>query len=320
MTQENTKWLVVVNPKASVGKAGEDWPLINKDLENESIDFDSVVTERPKHAIEIVRKAIIEQGYRKFISVGGDGTNNEIINGIFTQDVVPSNEITFGAVPVGTGNDWSRTFGFPLDYKAIAKIIKANHVFVHDIGQVTYNNSGDPKIRYFLNAAGTGLDYLVCESTNELKQKGKKGTIRYLLSVVTSLLKYKGDHVQITIEDQMVFDDRILSLSIGNCRFNGGGMMMMRDAIPNDGLLDITAIRKVSLLKFALNVKNIYDGTFIDKLKEVSTFRGKKVHVVSIPPNKLNVETEGETLTNSPFDFKILPLALKVVVPENPKF
>ena len=320
MTETNHKWLVVVNPKASVGRAGEDWPLIKQALVNEAIEFDSIITERPKHAIEIVHKAIVEQGYRKFISVGGDGTNNEIINGIFNQDLVPTNEITFGSFPVGTGNDWSRTFGFPLDYKAIAKIIKANNVFVHDIGQVTYNNGGDPKKRYFLNAAGTGLDYMVCESTNELKQKGKKGTIRYLLSVVTSLIKYKGDHVQITIDDQLVFDDNILSLSIGNCRFNGGGMMMMRDAIPNDGLLDITAVRSISMIKFALNVKNIYNGTFIDKLKEVSTFRGKKVHVVSIPPNQLKVETEGETLTNSPFDFDILPLALNVVVPEKHNF
>ncbi len=138
--------------------------------------------------------------------------------------------------------------------------------------------------------------------------------------MVTSLLKYKGDHVQITIDDNLVFDDRILSLSIGNCRFNGGGMMMMRDAIPNDGLFDITAVRKLSILKFAMNVKNLYDGTFIDKLKEVSTFRGKKVHVISIPPNQLKVETEGETLTNSPFDFEIMPLAINVVVPESGLF
>ena len=320
MIEENNKWLVIVNPKASVGKAEQDWPQIKQILLNEGIDFDEVITEYQNHAIEIVRNAIVEKGYRKFVSVGGDGTNNEIINGIFTQDVVPATDITLAVIPIGTGNDWSRTFGIPLDYVETAKIIKANQLFLHDIGRVTYNNGGDPKVRYFLNAAGTGLDYMVCESTNELKQKGKKGTIRYLLSVVTSLLKYKGDHVQITIDDNLVFDDRILSLSIGNCRFNGGGMMMMRDAIPNDGLFDITAVRKLSILKFAMNAKNLYDGTFIDKLQEVSTFRGKKVHVISIPPNQLKVETEGETLTNSPFDFEIMPLAINVVVPESGLF
>jgi diacylglycerol kinase family enzyme len=149
-----------------------------------------------------------------------------------------------------------------------------------------------------------------------MKQEGKKGTVRYLLSTVKCLLKYNYVHVKIAIDDRMVIEDDVLSLSIGNCKYVGGGMKMMRDAIPNDGLLDITAVRKLSILKFALNVKNLYDGTFIDKLEEVSVFRGKKVHVVSDPPHSLNVETEGETLTNSPFDFEIIPLAINVIVPK----
>jgi YegS/Rv2252/BmrU family lipid kinase len=320
MTETNNKWLVVVNPKASVGKAGEDWPLIKQMLTDEGIDYDAILTERPQHAIEIVRNAITEQGYRKFISVGGDGTNNEIINGIFTQDVVPATDITLGVIPIGTGNDWCRTFDIPLDYAQDIKIIKTGNVFVHDIGKLTYYNNGDPKVRYFLNAAGSGLDENICRSTNRMKEQGKKGTVRYLLSTVKCLLKYHYVHVKIAVDDQMVIEDDVLSLSIGNCKYVGGGMKMMRDAIPNDGLFDITAVRKLSILKFAMNVKNLYDGTFIDKLQEVSTFRGKKVRVVSDPPHSLNVETEGETLTNSPFDFEIMPLAINVVVPENPKF
>jgi len=316
MSNDNKKWLVVVNPMASVGKSGKDWPKIKQLLIKENLDFDDVVTEYPGHAIEIVRNAIVEKGYRKFVSVGGDGTNNEVINGIFTQDVVPTTEITMGIVPIGTGNDWRRTFDFSLDYAESARILKKELVFVHDIGKVTYYNDGNPKVRYFLNAAGTGLDHLVCESTNLLKQQGKGGAVRYMGSVVKSLVTYKCHHIQLTIDGQLVFDDEILSLSLGNCRFNGGGMMMMRDAIPNDGLLDVTAIRDVSLLKFAANVKNIYDGTFIDKMEEVKTFKGKKIRIVSIPPHGINVETEGETLSNSPFEFEILPLAINMVVPK----
>ena len=320
MTETNNKWLVVVNPKASVGKAGEDWPTIKQLLINEGFEFDDVLTEYPQHAIEIVRNAITEKGYRKFVSVGGDGTNNEVVNGIFTQNVVPTTDITMACIPIGTGNDWCRTFDIPLEYEQIIKIIKAGNIFVHDIGKLTYFNDGDPKVRYFLNAAGSGLDENICRSTNIMKQQGKKGTVRYLLSTVKCLLKYHYVHVKIAIDDQMVIEDDVLSLSIGNCKYVGGGMKMMRDAIPNDGLLDITAVRKLSILKFAMNVKNLYDGTFIDKLNEVSTFRGKKVRVVSDPPHSLNVETEGETLTNSPFDFEIMPLAINVVVPANVKF
>ena len=319
MTETNKNWLVVVNPKASVGKSGRDWPTIKQLLINEGIVFDDVLTEYPRHAIEIVRNAIVEKGYRKFISVGGDGTNNETINGIFTQDSVPTTEITMATIPIGTGNDWCRTFDIPLEYDKVVKIIKAGHIFVHDIGKLTYYNDGDPKVRYFLNAAGSGLDENICRSTNIMKQQGKKGTIRYLLSTVKCLLKYHYVHVKIAVDDQMVIEDDVLSLSIGNCKYVGGGMKMMRDAIPNDGLLDITVVRKLSILKFAVNVKNLYDGTFIDKLQEVETFRGKKVRVVSEPPHSLNVETEGETLSNSPFDFEILPQAINMVIPKEPE-
>ena len=316
MTETNTKWLVVVNPKASVGKAEKDWPEIKQMLIDAGIEFDDVLTEYPRHAIEIVRNAIVEQGYRKFISVGGDGTNNEVINGIFTQDVVPTTEITMAALPIGTGNDWCRTFDIPMEYEEVIKIIKTGYTFAHDIGKLTYYNDGDSKIRYFLNAAGTGLDEMVCHSTNLMKQQGKGGTIRYLLSLVKCILKYKVTHIQLTIDDEMVFDDNILSLSIGNCRFNGGGMMMMPNAVPDDGLFDLTVIRKVSIFKFAANVKNIYDGSFVAKLKEVETFRGKKIRIVSIPPHSLMVETEGENLNNSPFDFEILPKAVNMVIPK----
>lgn len=317
MTEIKNKWLVVVNPMASVGKSGKDWPLIKQTLINEGIEFDDVLTEYPRHAIEIVRNAIVEKGYRKFISVGGDGTNNEVINGIFTQDAVPTTEITMATMPIGTGNDWRRTFDIPLEYDVVAKIIKAGHTFSHDIGKLTYYNDGDPKIRYFLNAAGTGLDQMVCNSTNMMKQQGKGGTIRYLISVVKCLLTYKVTHIQIEIDNQVVFDDQILSVSVGNCRFNGGGMMMMPNAIPDDGQLDVTVIRKVSIFKFAANVKAIYDGTFIKKLKEVQTYRGKHIKIVSIPPHSLLVETEGEDLNNSPFDFEILPKAINMVIPKD---
>ena len=249
--------------------------------------------------------------------MGGDGTNNEVINGIFTQEAVPTTEITMATMPIGTGNDWRRTFDIPLEYDKVAKIIKAGHTYAHDIGKLTYYDDGNTRIRYFLNAAGTGLDEMVCHSTNLMKQQGKGGTIRYLISLVKCMLTYKVTHIQLTIDDELVFDDAILNLSIGNGRFNGGGMMTMPNAIPNDGLLDVTVIKKVSIFKFAANVKNIYDGSFINKIDEVKTFRGKNIHIVSIPPHSLKVETEGENLNNSPFDFEVLPKAVNMVIPKD---
>ena len=134
------------------------------------------------------------------------------------------------------------------------------------------------------------------------------------------MLKYKITHIQLTIDDKLVFDDGILNLSLGNCRYNGGGMMTMPNAVPNDGLFDVTVIKKVSMLKFAANVKNVYDGSFINKIDEVKTFRGRKIKIVSIPPHSLKVETEGESLNNSPFDIEMLTKSINMIVPKNHKF
>lgn len=317
MSEETNKWLVIVNPNASIRKCEKDWPEIEQLLIKENIPFDALMTTHPRHAIDLVKDNITEKGYRKVISVGGDGTNNEVINGIFNQQRIPTHDIQMGVIPVGTGNDWRRTFDIPLDYPQNVKIIKEGKSFLHDIGKVTYYNHGDPQVRYFLNAAGTGLDEMVCGKTNQMKSEGKGGAVRYMLSTANCLLNYDCIHLQLEVDDKLVFDDEILSLSVGNGRFNGGGMMMMPKAVPDDGLFDITVIKKVGLMKFAANISNIYNGSFINKLKEVSTYQGKKIRITSIPAHKLLLETEGETLTNSPFDFEMMPKAIQMIIPKN---
>ena len=317
MNEENSKWLVIVNPKACSGKGEKDWPTIKQILLDEGFDFEDVITEYQGHAIEIVRQGVVEKGFRKVISVGGDGTNNEVINGIFTQNAVPTTEITMGTIPIGTGNDWVKTFDFPMEYQEIVKILKAGHVFAHDIGKVTYYNNGNPKTRFFLNAAGTGLDEMVCKKTNIMKQQGEGGKIRYLLNTAICLLKFKIIHIVLEIDGEKVFEDKILSLSVGNGKFIGGGMMMMPNSIPDDGKLDVTVIKDVPIFCFAAKVNSIFDGTFIHKMKQVSTFRGKKIRITSKPEHSLLLETEGETFSNSPFDFEILPKSINMLVKQN---
>lgn len=316
MDANNNKWLVVVNPWASIGKSGKDWPEIKQLLLSEGIDFDFVTTEYQGHAITLVRDLITEKGYQKIVSVGGDGTNNEVINGIFTQQRFPTTSMTMGAIPVGTGNDWGRTFGFPDGYPALVEILKKGRIFPHDIGKVAYYNNGDARVRFFLNAAGTGLNEMVCNRTNQLKSEGKGGAIRYMLNTASCLFHFKCVNIKLEIDGQEVFHDEILSLSVGNGKYNGGGMMMMPNAVPDDGLFDITVVKKVGMLKFASNISNVYDGSFINKLEEVYSFRGKNLRVTSIPAHLLLLETEGETMTNSPFDFEILPKAINMMIPE----
>jgi diacylglycerol kinase family enzyme len=118
------EWFAIVNPNAGNGKGKMDWSRIADLLKKNGIPFDMMLTKSKGHAIELTRE-LIEGGYKKFISVGGDGTLNEVVNGVFAQEFCLPGEITLSMIPVGTGNDWGRMFGIPLVYEGAVQIIKA---------------------------------------------------------------------------------------------------------------------------------------------------------------------------------------------------
>ncbi len=310
---EKNKWFIVVNPKAGSNKCKEDWPEIKSLLETNGFDFQFAITQYQRHAIELVQDAL-ESGYHNFISVGGDGTLNEVINGIFInhQQLLP--EIVLGVITVGTGNDWGRTHKMPADYDKMITVLKSQNIFNHDIGKAKYRFDNDDKNRYFINIAGMGFDAMVAKKVNVLKEKGFRGLLVYMYSLLSSLIGFKSAQLIIYSEGKMIYSNSTFLASIGICKYNGGGMMLLPDAIPDDGLFDVTIIRKVSRLKVLANIKNVFDGSFV-KIKEVKRFRGKSFTIISEPPHALNLETDGESLGNSPLDFEVLPKALKIIVP-----
>lgn len=307
------EWLVVINPNAGM-KAGEkDWPLISQLLVQNGFVFDAVFTERAFQAIEIVRTLVKEKGYQRIIAVGGDGTLNEVVNGIFQQDRYATSEITLGMITVGTGNDWGRMYEFPKKYEKAIRILANGKTFLQDVGKVQYRYDSADKSRYFINMAGMGYDALVAKKTNLMKAKGRGGTIAYLFNLITGLVQYQNTHLNIVIDGKEEINDKVFSLSIGICRYNGGGMMQLPFAIPDDGLFDITVIRKTTRLRVIRNIKNLYDGTFV-KLPEVKTFTGKTISITSTPRHSIYLETDGESLGHSPLDFELVPKAIRLIV------
>ncbi len=302
------EWLVIVNPNAGTGKCKKDWPLINSILKSRNFSYSSVMTERRFHAILLTRN-LIKEGYRKIIVVGGDGTLNEVINGIFAQSSCPSDDIVIGMIPVGTGNDWARMFSIPLDYEKAADTIKEQKVFLQDVGKVLFCIKNKLFNRYFINIAGTGFDAIVAKKTNTLKEKGKSGTLLYFYNIFTCLLGYRSSGVTIEIDGEK-FKDDIFSLNIGICKFNGGGMMQVPNADPADGLFDITVIRKIGKFSVIRNIGRLYNGTII-RHPRVRSMRGKSVCVYSSSP--VYLETDGESLGHSPFEFEIIPGSLRII-------
>lgn len=306
------KWYAIVNPVAGSGRGLNDWPFISKLLRDHEIMHDYVFTERKYHAIELAVEAI-NNGYRKIIIVGGDGTIHEVVNGMFIQKDVPTQDILLSVIAVGTGNDWIRMFGIPFKYSEAIKAIAAGHSFLQDVGHLSYHESHYKQSRYMANVAGIGFDAAVNRRYNHLKEMGKRGKWIYIWSTLKEVLRYSSTGVKIWVDDQLVVNNLIYSSTIGIGKYNGGGMIQMPEAVADDGLFDITVIRRLSKFGVLIRFKSLYNGK-IYRLRNVSLLRGRKIRIESSP--EIAVEVDGEALGYSPFEFEIIDKAIRVIVAE----
>lgn len=305
---EGNKWFVIVNPNAGIRLGEKDWNEIAYLLTEAGIDYTNVFTDAPLHAIKLAKK-YIEAGYRKIIVVGGDGTLNEVINGVVKQKRFAPDEVIVAMIPVGTGNDWCRTFKIPENYKEAIKVIAKCKTARQDIGMIRYDVDGSECTRYFLNMAGIGFDGAVAKRTNRLKAKGKGGPLSYLINLFTTLLSHKATLARIII-DNKPYEEEAFTISVAIGQFNGGGMKQAPSAITDDGLFDITLIRHVTRMTVLRNIKKLYDGSYVT-LKQVKQFRGKIVRIEAEPP--LIMEADGESLGSTPMVFEIMPRCITVV-------
>ncbi len=302
------EWLVIVNPNAGRKKGLRDWDRIAALLSSYGFEFTPVFTRHHLHAIQISRE-FIQKGYRKIIVVGGDGTMNEVINGLFLQDKFKTTEVVLGMISVGTGNDWGRMFGVPNDYEEAVSILKNCQTYIQDAGQVTYTSGNNKDNRYFINIAGMGFDAVVTKKSNRLKEKGRGGTLLYFVNIFSSMFNYRHVDANIQIDGKTV-QNKVFSLSLGIGKYNGGGMMQLPEAIADDGLFDLTLIKKISKPDLIFSLKRLYNGT-IGEHPKVETFTGKEIKIDSA--NELMLETDGESLGHTPLEFSIIPRSVKVI-------
>jgi len=303
------RWYVIINPQAGSGKGKTDWPQIERLLRSKGIDFDSVFTEFKYHAVELTVNAI-NLGYKRLIAVGGDGTLNEVVNGVFIQNKVPTLEVVIGVIAVGTGNDWSRMYEIHSTYEGKVEAIKSGKLFLQDVGKVEYEESKVQQSRYFANAGGVGFDAEVARRTNRLKESGHSGKILYMGSLVRALFDYKPSQINISVDGEKV-GGKVFSLTIGIGRYNGGGMMQLPNAVSDDGLFDVTVIRQIRRFEVIRNIYRLYNGTILSHPK-ISGYKGKQVIISSDLP--IGLEVDGESLGVSPFTFSVIPQSINVIV------
>jgi len=243
------------------------------------------------------------------IVVGGDGTMNEVINGLFSQGRMQTTEVMLGMISVGTGNDWAKMFNIPIGYEEAVKTIKIQRTFIQDAGLVQYTKNGKEWKRYFINIAGLGFGARVVERSNRMKEKGRSSSTLYLYNIFASLMGYKAQKADIEIDGKS-FRRNIFSVNVGICKFGGGGMIPVPHAVADDGLYSITLIKKIGKLNLLANMKRLYNGTIANHSR-VETYLAQSILIAG--SRKLQIETDGETLGEGPVSFKIIPKSVMII-------
>jgi diacylglycerol kinase (ATP) len=302
------EYLVIVNPNAGSGKGKKDWEKISSLLEKAGLRFSERFTGKKEDAITFTTEGI-KSGFRKIITVGGDGTLNEVVNGVLRNSTCPALEISLGLIPVGTGNDWGRMLGIPSDYEKAIMIIKEEKHMVHDAGIVTFFSETGKIVRYFINIAGLGFESTVVKRTNYQKDHGHSGKLIYFYNLLMSLLAYKNTRTEIVIDGEEIVTD-LFSLNIGNGKYCGGGMRQTPGAQPDDGILDVTIIGNIGKLEIIRKLHMLYDGTILEHPK-IKGYKCKNVRVTS--GSVLWVEADGESLGHTPAEFGIMPSAINII-------
>lgn len=302
-------WKVIISSKSGLGKAAEIWGKVSEVLRKKEIAFSASFTEYQKHAIQLAQEAIRE-GYRKILTVGGDGAMHEVVNGVMTQTDVPTGEITLAIVPVGSGNDWARLHRIPKNVEDAVDLLNNGKIIHQDIVKVDSIKQGEPFTSYMMNIGGLGIDAMVCNLFEDAKKRGKKGDVQYFKCLIEAFIWYACCDFRIKVDGEPFFEGPAFSVAIGNGKYCGGGMLQTPDAVCDDGLMDITITRKVSRTKFMASVKKLYDGT-ITKMKEVSTTRGKVFEIFANPAS--HMEVDGEYVGVTPARLSIIPAAVNVI-------
>jgi len=297
---------VIVNPVAGAYSTRRKWPIISKLLKRVGLSFDFQYTEGVGHAIELARAAASD-GYRYLVAVGGDGTVNEVANGILHSTGAATTAL--GVVSTGTGSDFARSVGIPRDCATACSALTSPQRLSIDVGVVEYQNKGQTLRRFFVNAAGVGFDAAVVEKIERLP-KFFGGTIPYVAGIVMTLFSYKNKPVVVKMGDE-VESGRVLNVVVANGDYLGGGMHVAPQAELCDSLLDVVIIGDLGKFELLKELPTVYKGTHIYHPK----VRVKKAtHITIESPEPMLVHADGELLGESPASFWLIPAALSIVV------
>ena len=309
--------LIIVNPRSASGSTMDKWATTVSELRAHFGPFSVEFTKAPGDAIDIAETAA-NAGRKFIVACGGDGTINEVANGILRS----GSDAELGVLPSGTGGDFRRTLGLPLSTREAAVALRNGETKTIDVGRVTFQGfDGEATSRYFVNVSSFGLAAHVIKRVKSTKAfdwlplDALRGKANFAVSAFHEVLDLNPDTVRISIDDGPEKTLQTIVFCVANSRFFGGGMMIAPDAKLNDGFLDIVNIGDISTAKVIRKGYTLYRGTH-HKLDEVNIATARKIAVAaSDPSNEILIETDGELPGKLPATFEIVPAALRVRVP-----
>jgi YegS/Rv2252/BmrU family lipid kinase len=304
-------WYIIANPTAGNGAVERRWKAIEHQLQVLGFSYSVQFTQQKGHATRLVQDALLK-GYRNILGIGGDGTNFELINGIMSQTEVPTQDIYYALLPVGTGNDWARTYQISHHIETRLKSLLNPITHLQDIGHVQYYTLDDqPEQVYFANVAGMAYDGFVAK---KLEDDGKPNAkIAYLIAVARYLFDYHPSKGRIVWDEAMPVEDHFYTINVGICKYSGGGMQLVPHAIPDDGLFALTFARQIPRWEVLLQTPRFYNGSLLQHSK-LTGVQVKTAHIESLNEAPILLEADGEFLGKCPAAFRILEKSLNVVL------
>jgi len=304
-----TKVAAIVNPASANGATFKRWPEIASAFENAGQKYVYSFTEGPDHATILARQ-YLHQGYELVVSVGGDGTANEVVNGFFEKGKLISTDAAYGYISTGTGGDLGRTVGSSKVMVEAVKHIVNNTPRRVDLGKVSYiNNSGEDEIRYFINVAGLGIDGDIVDRVNRTS-KFFGGFLSFLWGTLVSVALYRNKKMVITVDGKLICDEPVTTVVIGNGCYFGGGMKALPNAVMDDGYFDIVILHSLSKPNLLATLPKVYSGSHLNHPR-ITSLRGRTVEVYSSEYALLNLD--GEQPGRAPARIEILPGAINFI-------
>ncbi len=303
----------IVNPASAGGRTGTRWAELQARLKSRiRTHIDRHFTQGPEHAVTLVRESLAA-GARTILSVGGDGTINECLNGFLTPEGRPHREdAVFGVVMSGTGGDFLRSHGIARTPEgSIDHLAKARRRHV-DVGRLTYEtDTGEQVTRLFANIASFGLSGVVDRRINASRwTKRLGGKLGFYYESLMAILRWRNQKVRLSLDGAPPFEANISTVAVSNGRFFGGGMMVAPMADPADGFLDVVLMRDTRLRELLFKIGDIYAGRHMDDPK-VFHYRVRSLEVTPAPgEGPVLIDMDGEAPGRLPARFDILPGAL----------